>query len=83
MSLDTSIDKPFAPIRTYQDIVAGMCRNILSRHQKVNQKYRDSGDSGLNQNGVQVTIRGDRTDEESQETLNLRNIQSSQERCLR
>ena len=41
ISMDTSIDDLFAPIRTYQDIVTGMCRNICSRPQKVNQKYRN------------------------------------------
>ena len=40
ISMDGFIDYPFAPIRTYQDI-AGMCRNIWSRPQKADQKYRD------------------------------------------
>ena len=33
--MDTSIDDLFAPIRTYQDIVAGMCRNTWSRSRKL------------------------------------------------
>lgn len=37
--MDSCIEDPFVRMRTYQDIIAGMCRSNRSRPTKIDLKY--------------------------------------------